>query len=323
MGVDMEYVQLGRLGVRVSRICLGVAFRGQPDDGIAARVIERAIDLGCNFIDCANFYGKGRSEDVLGRAMRGKRDDLFITTKVWSRIGPGPNDAGLSRYHIMREVERSLQRLGTDRIDLYLLHNWDPQTPLDESLRAMDDLVRQGKVVYTGACNFSATQVVEAMWTVQRLGLTPWACLQNQYNLLNRWEVEPELLPLVRRHSLGLMTYSPLAVGLLTGRFRRGQTPPADSPWGNGHWDFERAMSPQADGVVQELIDVGARHGKTPAQVAVAWLLAHPEVTAPMIGPDLPEHVDETFGALGWELPDEDLASLDQASKVDLPRRYA
>ena len=153
MAVDMEYVQLGRLGVRVSRICLGVAFRGQPDDAIAARVIERAIDLGCNFIDCANFYGKGRSEDVLGRAIRGKRDDLFITTKVWSRIGSGPNDAGLSRYHIMREVERSLQRLGTDRIDLYLLHNWDPQTPLDESLRAMDDLVRQGKVVYTGACN--------------------------------------------------------------------------------------------------------------------------------------------------------------------------
>ncbi|MBQ37823.1 MAG: aldo/keto reductase [Gemmatimonadaceae bacterium] len=323
MAAEMEYVQLGRLGVRVSRICLGVAFRGQDDDAVAVRVIDRAIDLGCNFIDCANFYGRGRSEQVLARAMRGKRDDLFITTKVWSRIGPGTNDAGLSRFHIMREVERSLKRLGTDRIDLYLLHNWDPETPLDESLRAMDDLVRQGKVIYTGACNFSATQVVEAMWTADRMGLTPWACLQNQYNLLKRVEIEAELLPLARRHGIGLMTYSPLAIGLLSGRFRRGQTPPADSPWAKGRMNFDSAMSEQNDGVVQCLIDIGKKHNKTPAQVAVAWLLAHPEVTAPMIGPDLPEHVDETFGALGWELTAEDMAALDEASKVVLPGGYA
>jgi 1-deoxyxylulose-5-phosphate synthase len=323
MTAEMEYVRLGRLGVRVSRICLGVAFRGQPDDAIAVRVIERAIDLGCNFIDCANFYGRGRSENVLARAMRGKRDDLFITTKVWSRIGPGPNDAGSSRYHIVREVERSLQRLGTDRIDLYLLHGWDPHTPLDESLRAMDDLVRQGKVIYTGACNFTAAQAVEAMWTADRMGLTPWACLQNQYNLLNRWEIEPELLPLVNRHGLGLMTYSPLAIGLLTGRFRRGQTPPADSLWGQQRYDFERAMSERTDAIVQLLIDIGARHERTPAQVAISWLLTHPDVTAPMIGPDLPEHVDEAFGALGWQLAAEDRAVLDDASHVAPPQRYA
>lgn len=316
----MEYVNLGRLGVQVSRICLGVAFRGQPDDAIAVRVIERAVDLGCNFIDCANFYGQGRSERVLGRAMKGKRDDLFITSKVWSRIGSGPNDAGLSRYHIMREVERSLTRLGTDRIDLYLMHNWDPVTPLDESLRAMDDLVRQGKVVYTGACNFTAVQVVEAMWTSERLGLTPWACLQNQYNLLNRWEVEPELLPLARRYGLGLMTYSPLAIGLLSGRLRRGQTPPAGTPWSNGRRDFEQAMA-RAEPVVERLVAIGEKHGRSPASVALAWLLDHPEVTAPMIGPDLPEHVDDTFGALGWELPVEDRAALDEASHVDLPQR--
>lgn len=319
---DMEYVSLGRLGVRVSRICLGVAFRGQTDDAVAVRVIDRAIDLGCNFIDCANFYGRGRSEGVLARAMRGKRDDLFITTKVWSRIGPGPNDAGSSRYHIVREVERSLQRLGTDRIDLYLLHGWDADTPLDESLRAMDDLVRQGKVIYTGACNFTAAQAVEAMWTADRMGLTPWACLQNQYNLLNRWEIEPELLPLVQRHGVGLMTYSPLAIGLLTGRFRRGQAPPADSPWALGHYDFDHAMSEQTDRIVQQLIDIGARQERTPAQVAIAWLLAHPGVTAPMIGPDLPEHVDEAMGALGWELPQEDRATLDEVSAVELPQPY-
>lgn len=319
---EMQYVSLGRLGVQVSRICLGVAFRGQSDDAVAVRVIERAVDLGCNFIDCANFYGRGRSETVLGRAIQGKRDDLFLTSKVRSRIGDGPNDAGLSRYHILREVERSLKRLGTDRIDLYLLHNWDAVTPLDETLRAMDDLVRQGKVVYVGACNFSACQVTEALWTADRLGLDAFACLQNQYNLLHRWQIEPELLPLTRRHGLGLMTFSPLAIGLLTGRFRRGQPPPPDTLWGSGKRDFDRVMNPQNDAIVQCLVDIGDRHGKTPAQVAVAWLLDHPEVTAPIIGPDLPEHVDETFGALGWELPAEDRANLDEASHVDLPQRY-
>ncbi len=317
----MEYVQLGRLGVRVSRICLGTAFRGQRDDGVAMRVIDRAIDLGCNFIDCANFYGRGRSETVLGRAIRDKRDDLFLTTKVWSRMGPGPNDAGSSRYHIAREVERSLGRLGTDRIDLYLLHSWDPASPLDETLRAMDDLVRQGKVLYVGACNFTAAQAVEGLWTADRLGLDAFACLQNEYNLLHRWEIEAELLPLVRRRGLGMMTYSPLAVGLLTGRFRRGQPPPPGSHWAERQ-DFDQTMSGRTDGVVQTLVDIGSRHGRTAAQVALAWLLDHPEVTAPMIGPDLPEHVDETLAAVDWQLPPEDRATLDAVTKVELSRQY-
>ncbi len=317
----MEYIQLGRLGVRVSRICLGTAFRGQRDDGVAMRVIDRAIDLGCNFIDCANFYGRGRSETVLGRAIRDKRDDLFLTTKVWSRMGPGPNDAGSSRYHITREVERSLGRLGTDRIDLYLLHSWDPDSPLDETLRAMDDLVRQGKVLYVGACNFTAAQAVEGLWTADRLGLDAFACLQNEYNLLHRWEIEAELLPLVRRRGLGMMTYSPLAVGLLTGRFRRGQPPPPGSHWA-GRQDFDQTMSERTDGVVQTLVDIGSRHGRTPAQVALAWLLDHPEVTAPMIGPDRPEHVDETLAAVDWQLPIEDRATLDAVTKVELARQY-
>lgn len=316
----MEYVQLGRLGVRVSRICLGTAFRGQRDDAVAARVIERAVDLGCNFIDCANYYGRGRSETVLGKAIGGQRDDLFLTSKVWSRMGPGPNDAGSSRYHITREVERSLRRLGTDRIDLYLLHNWDPDSPLDESLRAMDDLVRQGKVLYVGACNFTAAQALEGLWTADRLGLDPFACLQNEFNLLHRWPVESELLPLVRRRGLGLMTYSPLAVGLLTGRYRRGQPPPAGSHW-EGRKDLEGTME-GIDGVVQSLIAIGSRLGRTPAQVALAWLLDHPEVTAPMIGPDLPEHVDEAFRALGWQLPPEDRSALDAATEAAPARRY-
>ena len=187
---------------------------------------RRLIDLGCNFLDCANFYFQGRCEELLGKAIKGKRDNLVITTKVWSQIGDGPNDRGLSRFAIMREIERSLKRLNTDYVDIYLLHNWDPDTELDETLRAFDDLVRQGKVRYVGACNFTAAQVVKALWTADRGGLDPLFTLQNQYNLLHRWQIEPELLPLCRQYGLGMMTYSPLAVGLLSGRFRRGQKPP-------------------------------------------------------------------------------------------------
>ncbi|MEE3215477.1 MAG: aldo/keto reductase, partial [Pseudomonadota bacterium] len=318
---EMQYVRLGKAGVKVSRICLGTAFRGQDDDDVAVRTIDRAIDLGVNFIDCANYYGRGRSETLLGRAIQGRRDDLFITTKVWSQMGDLPNDKGSSRYHIIREVERSLVRLGTDHIDLYLLHNWDPDTPLEESLQACDDLVRQGKVLYIGACNWTAAQVVEGMWLCERHGLRPLSCLQNQYSLLHRFECEPELLPMCRIHGLGMMTYSPLAIGLLSGRFRRGQEPPAGSPWAQG-MRFEQAMTEKRDRIVATLIDIAAKRGKTPGAVALAWILDHDEVTAPIIGPDQPEHVDDVFGGMGWQLPAEDRASLDEASEPDYLERY-
>ncbi|MSR81386.1 MAG: aldo/keto reductase [Candidatus Latescibacteria bacterium] len=316
----MEYRKLGRAGVKVSRICLGTAFRafwnGQSDEATSIKVIEKAVELGCNFIDCANYYFAGRCEEVLGKAVAalGNRDDLVITSKAWSPIGEGPNDRGLSRFHIMREVERSLKRLGMDHIDLYLLHHWDADTPLDETLRAMDDLVRQGKVRYVGACNHSAAQVVESLWVAQVGGYDPLFCLQNQYNLLHRRECEPELLPRCRQHGLGMMTYSPLAIGLLSGRFRRGQTPPPNTPWSQGQYEFEKAMTPQADRVVQALIDIAAARGNTPAQVAIAWILDHPEVSAPIIGPDFPEQVEEVFGALEIALSAEERAALDQVS---------
>ena len=326
----MEYRKLGRTGVKVSRLCLGTAFRafwnGQSDEATSIKVIEKAVELGCNFIDCANYYFAGRCEEVLGKAVAamGNRDDLVITSKVWSPIGEGPNDRGLSRFHIMREVERSLKRLGMDHIDLYLLHHWDGDTPLDETLRAMDDLVRQGKVRYVGACNHTAAQVVESLWVAQVGGHDLLACLQNQYNLLHRRECEPELLPRCRQHGLGMITYSPLAIGLLSGRFRRGQTPPADTPWSGGHYDFEKAMTPQADRVVQQLVDIAAaRGGCTPAQVAIAWILDHPEVSAPIIGPDYPEQVEEVFGALELKLSPEERAALDQVSADEGPPNYA
>lgn len=314
----MDYVRLGRAGVKVSRLCLGTAFRGywrgHTDEATAIRTVETAVDLGCNFIDCANFYYQGRCEELLGKAIKNKREDLVITTKVWSQIGEGPNDKGLSRFAIMREIERSLVRLQTDYVDIYLLHHWDGDTELDETLKAFDDLVRQGKVRYVGACNFSAAQVVEALWAADRGGLDPFFVLQNQYNILQRWEIEPELLPLCRQYGLGMMTFSPLAVGLLSGQFRRGQPPPEGTPW-NDDDRFARAFDEKNDQIVQKLIDIGQGQGKTPAQVAIAWILANDDVTAPIIGPDRPEHVEEVFGALEVEFSAEDLQALDELSQ--------
>ena len=311
----MEYRNIGKAGVKVSRICLGIAFRGHGDEKTCTRVIERAMDLGCNFIDCANYYGRGRSETILGKALKGKRDDIVLTSKVQSQMGDGPNDRGLSRFHIMREVERSLVRLQTDHIDIYLLHHFDAETPLEETLKTMDDLVRQGKVRYVACCNFRAWQLVRALWVSDAHGLEPFVCLQSQYNLLNRREIEDDLMPVCRTFGLGMMTYSPLAVGLLTGRFRRGQAPPPDTPWGKRQYDFEKTMDAQVDAVVQKLIDIGQARDRTPAQVAIAWILDHEEITAPIIGPDLPEHVDEVFGALDWHLDSEERAALDEISQ--------
>ena len=325
----MEYVKLGRSGLKVSRLCLGTAFRGywngHTDAETATETIRRAVEAGINFIDCANYYFQGRCEELLGQTIRdmGNRDDLVITTKVWSQIGDGVNDRGLSRFHIMREVERSLKRMQLDYIDIYLLHNFDRDTPLDETLRAFDDLVRQGKVRYAGACNFTAAQVVEALWEAERGGLDRWAILQNQYNLLHRSEIEPELLPLCQRYGLGMMTYSPLAIGLLTGRFRRGQTPPSDSPWAKNTDRFNYFMNEGTDQLVSRLIEMGQAQDRTAAQVAIAWLMANPLVTAPIIGPDRPEHVEEVLGALTVELSPDMRAELDTLSATEPAQRIS
>lgn len=325
----MDYVKLGRSGLKVSRLCLGTAFRGywngHTDAKTATETIRKAVEEGINFIDCANYYFQGRCEDLLGRAVRdmGNRDDLVITTKVWSQIGEGVNDRGLSRFHIMREVERSLERMQLDYIDIYLLHNFDPDTPLDETLRAFDDLVRQGKVRYVGGCNFTAAQVVEALWVAESGGLDRWAILQNQYSLLHRNEIEPEILPLCERFGLGMMTYSPLAIGLLTGHFRRGQTPPADSPWARDADRFDRFMNERADKLVQKLVEIGQEQDRTAAQVAVAWLIDNPLITAPIIGPDRPEHVEEVLGALKVELSPALRAELDVLSAVEPVQRIS
>lgn len=323
----MQYVRLGKSGVKVSRICLGTAFRawwdGHIDENTCIENIQRAVDLGCNFLDSANCYFGGRCEEVVGKAVKimKNRDELILTTKVHSMMGDGPNDYGLSRFHIMREVENSLRRMGTDHIDLYQLHRYSRGTPLEETFAVMNDLVRQGKVRYVGVCNFSAANVMEALWTAERVGLQTFVSLQNHYNLLHRWEVEPELLPLCREHGLGMMTYSPLAVGLLSGHFRRGEIPIESSPWAT-QYNLDEALSERRGRVIERVVELSKERGVAPSQIATAWILDHPEVTSPIIGPDLPEHVEEAFGSLEVQLTEEERRSLDEFSQWVTPTRY-
>ena len=322
----MQYNRLGATGLQVSRFCIGTAFRASlfrddMDEEMCVCTIHRALELGVNFSDTANYYSYGRSESVVGKAVVDRRDDVVLATKVFWHIkdNPGPNDRGLSRYHILREVDRSLQRLGTDHLDIYWLHGHDAQTPIDETLRALDDLVRSGKVRYIGCCNFVAWQVCEALWRSDALHAYAFVCIQNQYSLLNRFEIEPELVPLSQKHGLGIVTYSPLAIGLLTGRFRRGERAPAGTPWtDNPHYAslFDQMLDQRADDIVAALIKIGAAHGRTPAQVATAWILDHPEISSVIMGPDMPEHVDDVLGAADWRLPADARTLLDTLSAV-------
>lgn len=309
----MEYRNLGACGLKVSPICLGTAFRGEPGEEVCRAVIERAIHGGINFIDCANQYQDGRSEEILGKAIKGRRDRVVLTSKVCHHVGPGPNDGGLSRLHIMREAENTLARLKTDHLDIYIAHDDDPSTPLEEALRAFDDLVRQGKVRYAGCSNLAPQRVCEALWASERRNLERFVCAQNEYNLLCRG-VERELVPLCVSEGLGVMAYSALGVGLLTGRFRRGEPPVPGTFWAERPRHYERVMTPEAWRAVETVTAIAAERGKTPAQVALAWLVSKPGVSAAIVGPDSPEQVEDALGAVGWELSVQEMETLDRVS---------
>ena len=320
----MEYVNFGSAGVKVSRIALGLAFRGQRTADEAQRVIEHAIDSGINLIDCANTYrlgdnriaGVARSEEILNRVLKTRRDDVVITSKVFKPVGGGPNDRGTSRYHIMREVERSLKRLGTDRIDVYLLHAFDPETPLDETLRALDDLVKGGKVRYIGCCNFAAWQVCRALWTADGIDSSPFICVQNPYSLLDRG-LEREMFGLVRDQGLGVMAYSPLAVGLLSGVYTAGEAPPQGSHWSLvGQEAFVRELSSDGAAVLGAVRDIAESRRKSMSQVALNWVLTHPEITVAIVGADTIPQLDDNIGAVGWQLSDEEVARLNEVASA-------
>ena len=314
----MEYRLLGATGLRVSPLCLGTAFRGYRRRGEqeCAATIERAVELGCNFLDCANVYGRGTCEELVGRVVRrlGIREQLVITSKVGSAMGEAPNRSGLSRRNIMAEIDRTLGRLQTDYVDIYFMHVPDPDTPLDETLRALHDVVTAGKARYIGVSNHHAAELVELLWIADALGLQRPAVLQYPYNLIRRRLAEREMAPLCRRFGFGLMTYSPLAVGLLTGEVRDLERIPPHSHWASNPRTAEtlRVAAP----VLAVLYEVAAELGRSPAQVAVAWLLANPVLSAPILGAELPAHVEELFGAVGWEMPAEAKARLD-ASAVE------
>jgi aryl-alcohol dehydrogenase-like predicted oxidoreductase len=319
----VDYVNFGTAGVKVSQLALGMGLRGQADEVAAQRLVEYAIDQGINLIDCANIYGMmddraniGRSEVVLGRALKGKRDDVAITSKVCGRLGPGPNDMGLSRFHIMREVERSLRRLDTDHIDVYLVHSFDQTTPQEETIRTLDDLVHSGKVRYVGCCNYAAWQVCRALWVADKVNAIPYMCVQNPYSLLNR-RLEQEMFGLVRDRGLGVMAYSPLAVGLLSGAYKPGQPAPAGSLWATRRKDiYGKTMEGTVAEIVKTVHDLAAELGKTSAQLALAWVLSHPEVTVAISGADTVEQLNDNLGGVGWTLPAEVRAQLDDVSSA-------
>lgn len=306
----------------MSRMALGMGLREQHSADEAERLIRHAIDSGINFIDCANRYGlgddrvnlRGTSEQVLSKVLKDHRDDLVITSKVMAETGDGPNDRGSSRLHIMREVERSLDRLQTDRIDIYLLHGWDDTTILEETIRALDDLISQGKVLYVGCCNFTAWQVCKALWTADTLEADPFICVQNEYSLLRRG-LENEMFGLIEDQGLGAMAYSPLRAGLLSGLYTPDEPPPVGSLWDKRPDDtYAEALPASSAQLMTTLRSIASERKVSVAQVAMNWVLAHSEITVAITGSDTIERLDDNVAALKWDMTVEERLMLDRAS---------
>jgi len=325
----MELRYLGRTGMRVSELCFGaMSFGRESDEQTSHAMLDRFADIGGNFIDTANVYSAGTSEEILGRWLaRRNRDDYVIATKVRWGMGPGPNDAGLSRKHIMRSVNDSLRRLGTDYIDVYQTHAWDPGTPIEETLATLDDLVRVGKVRYIGASNVLGWQLQKALDVADARGLERYVSLQPLYNLLDR-TIEWEQLPVCAAEGVGVIPWSPLRGGWLSGKYRRGMTRPpqgtriemAESQgWSETFANYanERTWS-----VIDELLAVAAETGHTPAQVALRWVVQRPGVTAPIIGARNMTQLDDNLGAVGWFLDAETMERLTKVGAEPYPYPY-
>ncbi len=305
----MEYRLLGRTGVTVSRLCFGtMSFGGDADEETSAAMYRRCRDAGINFFDCANVYQKGRAEEILGRLMAGERDELVITTKVGFAMGTGDNERGLSRRHIQQSVEGSLRRLGTDRIDVYFCHTFDPHTPMEETLRALDDLVRAGKVLYLGVSNWAAWQIARALGVSALHGLARFAVNQPMYSLVKR-QAEVEILPLDQAEGLGVISYSPLGGGLLTGKYRGGQEPQAARLVANAVY-HSRYGDQTYHEVTDRFIAYAHANNVHPVTLAVAWVKGHPAITAPIIGARNLEQLEPALAAADFRLPAEQRAEI-------------
>lgn len=331
----MEYRNLGKSGVKVSSICLGAMTFGEPDEksfmhGIAAdektafAIMDRAFEAGVNFIDTADVYGNdGLSERVTGTWMANakKRNQTVLATKFRFRMGPGPNDTGASRYRIVKTVEESLKRLQTDRIDLYQIHMQDIDTPEEETLRALDDLIRQGKVLYIGASNYAAYRLVDSQWMSRTQNLNSFVTLQAHYNLVTR-ELEREHVPACNKFGLGVLPWSPLAGGFLTGKYRRGQAPTEGTrlaKWKERLAGFDNERNWKTLAAVEA---VAKETGSTMAAVSLAWLLQKPVVSSVIIGARNVEQLNDNLAGADLRLPDAAMAQLDEASAFPLGYPY-
>ncbi|PZG19099.1 aldo/keto reductase [Nonomuraea aridisoli] len=325
----MEYRQLGRSGLRISVLTMGTmsfggtgkfAYVGTTGVEEARRQIDLCMDAGVNLIDTADVYSAGLSEEIVGKAIEGRRDEVLLATKVRMSMGDGPNDAGLSRHHVITGAEASLRRLGTDHIDLYQVHEWDGSTPLEETLAALDHLVTSGKVRYVGVSNYAGWQLMKALGIADRLGLPRFVSQQIYYSLQAR-DAEYELIPAAVDQGLGVLVWSPLAGGLLSGRYRRGVRPAEGRQLTDWNEPPVRDEEQLYD-TVEVLLDIAAGHGVSAAQVALAYLLGRPAVTSLVIGARTTEQLADNLAAADLKLSDEERARLDEVSRQPLLYPY-
>jgi aryl-alcohol dehydrogenase-like predicted oxidoreductase len=318
----MEYRKLGQTGLMVSELCLGtMTFGNEADEQTSKRITDRFVEAGGNFVDTANVYSRGVSEEITGRVIRDYREDVVVATKFRFPMGEGPNDSGASRKHIISACEASLRRLDTDYIDLYQIHCWDSSTPIEETLSALDDLVRAGKVRYIGCSNFTGWQIEKSVRVSEREGLARFDCLQPQYSLVVR-DIEHEVLPVSREEGLGVIPWSPLAGGFLTGKYSREDAPPENTRMASWGDTWKRHATSEKFDIVDRVCEIADSRGKEPAQIALSWVKDRPGVTSPIIGARNVEQLDKNLGATGWSLEERELDSLEEVSAMSYAYPY-
>jgi aryl-alcohol dehydrogenase-like predicted oxidoreductase len=330
----MRYNRLGNSGLIVSELCLGaMTFGTNPgrfgaiaglDQAASTALVKQAFDAGINFIDTANVYTRGQSEEFVGGALRDlglARSDVVIATKAMGAMGEGPNDAGVSRYHLMHQIDASLKRLGTDHVDLYQIHGWDSQTPMDEALRALDDMVRSGRVRYIGVSNWAAWQIVKALGISERLGLEKFVSLQASYTVAGR-DLEREIVPMLRSEGVGLMVWSPLAGGFLSGKYTRGDDDRSQGEGRRAAFDFPPVEMDRGYDLIEAMRKMVESRGKgtSVAQIALAWLLYQPAVSTVIVGAKGADQLADNIAASEVELSAAEMAELDKLSA--LPAEY-
>ncbi len=312
----MRYKRLGRSGLKVSAVGLGGNTFGRfADEKQTARCIHAALEVGINFFDTADVYNNGVSEEYVGKALADRRERAIITSKVAMKMGEGPNDKGLSRAHIIDGVNASLRRLGTEYMDLLQVHAWDAETPIEETMRALDDLVRDGKVRYIGCSNFTAWQLVWSLWTSDRRNLASFVSVQPRYSLVDR-SIEKELLPACQQFGVGIIPYSPLAGGVLTGKYEEGKEPPPGTrAHGNDRFGSQHGTHRNFE-IARRCQQWAEARGHTVGELAIAWLVAHPEVSSVIAGVTKPEQVEANAKAAAWELTPEEVAEVSGLTEV-------